>query len=107
VVNRPNLEARRRVLDLGLSTRDEDIADATALFVEIDREESREGANLQQVLDAEAPPSIVVQSSTANKVHAYWLVDDMPLDLWERLQPQMIERFDADPKCRNLSRIMR
>src|SRR5690606_20462327 len=41
VVNRPNLEARRRVLDLGLSTRDEDIADATALFVEIDREESR------------------------------------------------------------------
>lgn len=107
VVNRPSREARRRVLKLGKGTRDQDIADVTALFVEIDRDEQREGENLEQLLETEAPPSMVVQSSTPNKVHGYWLVDDMPLELWQRLQPQLIERFGGDPACKNLSRIMR
>lgn len=107
VVNQPSQAARRRVVKLGKGVRDQDITEVTALFVEIDRPEEREGANLEQLLDAEAPPSLTMQSSTPNKVHAYWLVEDMPLDLWRILQPQLIERFGADPACKNLSRVMR
>lgn len=107
VVNRPSEEGRRRVLKLGKGVRDQDIAEISALFVEIDREDPRPGANLEQVRNAAAPPSLIVQSSTLNKIHAYWLVDDMPLDLWKRLQPQMIAKFGGDPACKNLSRVMR
>lgn len=88
---------------------DTDITTPTALFVDIDRDEQTPGANLSMLEDAEVPPSLIVQSSTPNKVHAYWFLDPgtCPLDLWRRLQAQLIAHFGADPACKNPSRIMR
>jgi|GEM_PF-5019477 len=86
---------------------DSDITEATALFVDVDREEATPGANLAMLEDAEVPPSLIVQSSAPHKVHAYWLLDHCPIDLWRRLQVQLIAHFGADPACKNPSRIMR
>lgn len=87
---------------------DADITGATALFVDLDRPEKREGDNLALLEEAEVPPSLIVQSSYPNKVHGYWLVADLgDMDLWERLQVQLIAKFGGDRSCRNPSRIMR
>jgi len=107
VVNTPHPQCKARIAANGSSVRDADIIGVNALFVELDGHEETDGARRAQLLEAEAPPSLVVQSSTCNRIHGYWLVDEMPLDLWRHLQWQMIERFGGDPACKNPSRVMR
>jgi hypothetical protein len=108
VINHPDPTVADRIRAGKGSTGDDDITAATALFVDIDREETRPGENLALLEDAEVPPSLIVQSSAPHKVHGYWLVDDLTdLALWRRLQVQLIAHFGADPVCRNPSRIMR
>jgi len=108
VINSPDPAVAAKIREGKGSTGDQDIAAATALFVDIDRDESSPGANLSMLQDAEVPPSLIVQSSAPHKVHAYWLVTDLrDMNLWRRLQAQLIAHFGADPVCRNPSRIMR
>src|SRR5690606_35632280 len=63
VINGPDPAVAARIHAGKGSTGDNDITDATALFVDVDREEDKPGANLTMLEDAEVPPSIIVQSS--------------------------------------------
>lgn len=73
---------------------------ARALFVDLD------GAPLEPVLAAPIPPHVVVETSPG-KWHAYWLVDDIPLEVFPHLQGQLAKRFHGDPSIKDVSRVMR
>lgn len=107
VINHVDPAVATKIHDGRGGATDTDILEATALFVDVDRQETTPGANLTMLEDAEVPPSLIVQSSAPHKVHAYWLLDHCPIDLWRRLQVQLIAHFGADPACKNPSRIMR
>ena len=76
------------------------ITKVRAVFVDLDE------APLQPVLEAELEPSFVVETSS-DRYHAYWFVDDLPLDLFTRVQKALIEQFNGDPAVQDLSRVMR
>jgi putative DNA primase/helicase len=107
VVNQPMQAAgRARVLEQKRGLSDEHIESVNALFVEMD-EEDEYGANMEKLQEAALPPSILIRSSTEEKLHAYWLVADCPTELFTPLQAQLIAHFGSDPTCKNLSRVMR
>jgi putative DNA primase/helicase len=70
----------------------------TALFVDFD------GAALPESWRLE--PTIVLESSAA-RYHAYWTVDDMPLEEFEHAQKALAAIYDGDPKVCDLPRVMR
>lgn len=109
VVNTPHETIGAKIHEGRGGATDTDITTPTALFVDVDREEPKPGANLDMLQDCEVPPSLIIQSSAPHKIHAYWLLDPgtCPIDLWKRLQVQLIAHFGADPACKNPSRIMR
>jgi len=71
-----------------------------ALFVDLD------GAELQPVLDAPIPPSITIESSPG-RFHAYWLVNDMPLNEFKAAQQALAKMFNGDKSVCDLPRLMR
>lgn len=76
------------------------VTEVRALFVDLD------GAPLPPVLNAAVQPHMVVQSSEG-RYHAYWLVDDCPLDAFERVQRALAARFGGDPSVHDLPRVLR
>ncbi len=106
VINRadPNVEPRTL---RGKGTRDQDITGIRALSVEIDKDEATPGGNLRELLSAPLKPSLIVRSSLPHKLHAYWLVADLPLAEFKVFQVQLIDRFGAGPESKNLSRVLR
>lgn len=110
VVNTPNpTTGHQKIITDGKgSITDTDIVAATAFFVELDRNEQRPGSNYDLLAEAELKPSLIVQSSQPHKLHGYWLVVDCgDMNLWRRLQAQLIAKFAGDPACKNPSRVMR
>lgn len=71
-----------------------------ALFADLD------GAPLEPVLAVPLHPHIVVESSP-QRYHAYWLVNDCPLQDFTRLQAAIAAKFGGDPKVKDLPRVMR
>jgi hypothetical protein len=69
-------------------------------FVDLD------GSPVDPVIEANVPPSIVVESSP-NRWHAYWRLDDCPLDQFKAMQLALAERFGGDPAVNDLCRVMR
>jgi RepB DNA-primase from phage plasmid len=69
-----------------------------SLFIDLD------GSPIQPVIDAE--PDLIVESS-ADRWHAYWLVNDCLLENFSMLQEQLIKKFNADPSVKDLPRVMR
>ena len=51
------------------------------------------------------PPSIIVESAAGP--HAYWLVDDCPLDAFAEAQKRLALAYNSDPVVHDLSRVMR
>jgi|GEM_PF-2548466 len=82
----------------GNGRKAENITNVRALFVDLD------GAPLPDSWDLE--PHIVVESSPL-RYHAYWLVDDCPLNKFTPLQKALARKFDGDPSVHDLSRVMR
>lgn len=70
------------------------------LFVDLD------GAPLAPLLETEAPPHILVESSP-NKWHGYWRVNDCPNDKFKERQQALAKRFDGDKSVCDLPRVMR
>ena len=62
-----------------------------ALFADLD------GAPLEPVLEAGLEPHAVVESSPG-RYHAYWLVEDCPLEKFKPLQKAIAARFGSGPK---------
>lgn len=71
-----------------------------ALFVDLD------GAPLRPLMDAAAPPNIIVESSPG-RYHAYWIGVDCPLEAFAPSQIALAQRFGGDEKVSDLPRVMR
>ena len=90
------------------ATADQDIVAATALFVEIDREETEPGENLDRLRGAPLTPSLIMQSSKAHKLHAYWILrDELDPGAFRSIQRALAVHFGGDTGVVNPSRVMR
>jgi hypothetical protein len=69
-----------------------------AVFVDLD------GAPVEPVLPFN--PHVVVESSPG-KYHAYWLVDDFPMEAFRAMQENLADKFDGDTAVKDLPRVMR
>jgi hypothetical protein len=98
---------RTKNTDKPEGTLDKDIISINAAFVEIDSEEKTPGQHLEMLMQAPLSPSLIVQSSTPNKLHGYWTIADCPVDKFRSLQIQLIAKFGGDVTCKNESRVMR
>ena len=78
----------------------ENIIKVRALFADLD------GSPLTPILKAKPEPHMIIESSKG-KYHAYWLVDDCPLDKFSMYQKAIAKKFDSDPKVCDLPRVMR
>ena len=82
---------------------DEEITRINAVFVENDNLSIEE--QVTQLEGFALPPSLMVR--TAKSVHAYWLVKDVEVKDFRRLQKKLIVQFDGDSACVNESRVLR
>lgn len=88
--------------------RDELIVSARAVWVEIDQAETAPGEHFERLQAAPLTPSLVVQSSQAHKLHAYWRLEDgMAPDEFRRVQRALARHFGGDSSVCNPSRVMR
>ena len=71
-----------------------------SVFVDLD------GAPLDPVLGAPLEPHIVVETSPG-RYHAYWLIDNLPLERFTDVQTDLLKRFSGDEKVKDLPRVMR
>ncbi len=71
-----------------------------AVYVDLD------GAPLEPVTRHHVQPHIIVESSEG-RWHAYWLVNDMPLNDFRGTQELLIKEFGADEAVKDLPRVMR
>ncbi len=71
-----------------------------AHFVDLD------GAPLDPVMQSDAPPHIVVESSPG-RWHAYWLITDCPLPGFKERQKALAAKFGGDPAVCDLTRVLR
>ncbi len=78
----------------------ENVTKVRALFVDLD------GAPITPILQEQIQPHIVV-STSRNKFHVYWLVNDCPLEEFSKLQKALAKKFNGDPAVSDLSRVMR
>jgi len=78
----------------------ENITKVRALFADLD------GSPIKPILKAKPEPHMIIESSKG-KYHAYWLVDDCPLDKFSMYQKAIAKKFDSDPKVCDLPRVMR
>ncbi len=65
-----------------------------------------DGSPLEPILKAKPAPHMIIESSKG-KYHAYWLVDDCPLDEFSMYQKAIAKKFDSDPRVCDLPRVMR
>jgi len=84
----------------GTSRTSEDIDTVRALFVDLD------GAPIEPVLDCGLAASIIVETSP-KRYHAYWLVDNCPLEKFSGLQKLLAQKFGGDESISDLARVMR
>lgn len=84
----------------GSGRKAKNITRVRALFVDLD------GSPLQPVLDAAVHPNVVIESSQG-RWHAYWLVQDCPLEDFKRCQQRLAARFAGDKSVNDLPRVMR
>jgi len=80
--------------------RKENITGVRALFADLD------GSPLDPVDDADLKPHMIVESS-CDRYHAYWMVEDCPLEEFSVYQKAIARRFNSDPKVHDLPRVMR
>ena len=71
-----------------------------ALFADFD------GSPLSNLDRIPLKPSFTVNTSPG-KHHAYWLIDDCPLDQFKPMQQKLAQILDSDPAVCDLGRIMR
>ncbi|MGH6639247.1 MAG: DNA-primase RepB domain-containing protein, partial [Polaromonas sp.] len=89
-INRTDLKGRRK----------ENIVKVRAVFADLD------GSPLEPVMQCALQPHLIVESSPG-RYHVFWLVNDLPMDQFELVQSAIAKRFGADPKCKDLSRVLR
>jgi hypothetical protein len=71
-----------------------------AVFADLD------DAPLAPVMACDLEPHVIIESSP-NKFHAYWLVEDVPLDQFTPIQKAIVKRFGSCKSCVDLPRVLR
>jgi hypothetical protein len=71
-----------------------------AIFVDLD------GAPIEPIYNCSLEPHVILQSGPSS-YHAYWLVDDCPLEEFKSLQLRVATRFNGDMGIHDLPRVMR
>ena len=84
----------------GRGRKSENVLAVRAFFVDLD------GAPYEDVLIAPLEPTIISESSPG-RYHAYWLINEAPLQTFTAIQKQLASRFNSDPAINDLPRIMR
>jgi len=84
----------------GKGRKASNVQSVRAYFADLD------GAPLVPVQAFPLQPHIIVESSPG-RWHAYWLTTGAPLGLFKPMQQAIAQRFGADPKVCDLSRVMR
>lgn len=84
----------------GKGRKKENIISVRAVFVDLD------GAPLQPIYTAPYPPHLIVESSPG-RFHAYWSIQDCPVERFSDIQRLLAEKFSGDPQVHDLSRCMR
>ena len=59
------------------------------------------------VNDTELPKPHILIETSLDRWHAYWLINDLPLDQFTQVQKALIDRFNSDPSVHDLPRVMR
>ena len=84
----------------GKDIKGANITQVRALFADFD------GSPLSNLDRIPLKPSFTVNTSPG-KHHAYWLIDDCPLDQFKPMQQKLAQILDSDPAVCDLGRIMR
>ena len=84
----------------GKDIKGANITRVRALFADFD------GSPLSNLDRIPLKPSFTVNTSP-DKHHAYWLIDDCPLDQFKPMQQKLAQILDSDPAVCDLGRIMR
>jgi hypothetical protein len=84
----------------GRGRTEENIVSVKALFVDLD------GAPLGPILNAKPRPHIITETSEG-RYHAFWRVNDVPLNEFSRLQHELAQKFNSDLHVVDLPRVMR
>ena len=96
----------------GTKRRAEDVVRCRAIFIDNDI------PSLLPIIDWPIPPSVIVKSSRVkanekkkslegNKYHYYWLTSTTKFDEWIRVEAGLVDTYEADSQCKDLSRILR
>lgn len=80
----------------------ENINGIRALFIDFDKV----GNALALIEDMPLPPNLVVNTSPS-KFHAYWIIDDCPVEEFKGLQKKLAKKYGGDPSVCDLPRVMR
>ncbi len=72
----------------GIGTKTENVKRVRAFFVDLDKDGA---SSLENVKKAPLKPHIIVESSPG-KYHAYWLVNDVPLEEFSPVQTALAEK---------------
>ena len=84
----------------GKDIKSTNVTRVRALFADFDKSPL---SNLDRI---KVKPSLIVNTSP-EKYHAYWLVDDCPLEQFKPMQQQLAQILESDPAVCDLPRIMR
>ena len=84
----------------GVDVKQANVTRVRALFADFD------GSPLSNLDRIPLKPSFTVNTSPG-KHHAYWLIDDCPLDQFKPMQQKLAQILDSDPAVCDLGRIMR
>ena len=84
----------------GQGRSNKNVEKVRSVFVDLD------GSPIEPVLNSPLTPHIVIETSE-NRFHAYWLVNDCPISDFSLMQAALANKFNGDPKVKDLARVMR
>ena len=84
----------------GRGRRAQNVIEVRAVFVDLD------GTPVSVLDGSPLEPQLVVESSPG-RYHAYWRIENLPLEQFEAVQLALARRFQGDPVVKDLPRVMR
>jgi Protein of unknown function (DUF3987)/RepB DNA-primase N-terminal domain len=87
----------------GKGRKKENIIRVRALMMDFDDPAAN---NALAISNMPLPPSVYVVTSFG-KFHAYWVINNCPLDRFQSLQEKLSSKYQTDPSIKDLPRLMR
>lgn len=87
------------------AARDQDVTAVRAVFIDFDTGTREE--NEAKLAASPLTPSMTICSGLESKLHAYWIMADLPVEDFRRTQKALADHFGSDQKIVNEARVMR